>query len=220
VGLVDEMITTDTQVQSENKQQPTPLVQKRPQHNTSRNRMYSSKNSFNTLDFDYYDINDCSTYKNSILTSGEQKVTGGDEAPTSKTESPTMVIVKSNSSSNIAGEVQSLFKPPLASSSLLGQPQQYVTLPSQEQPHSLFRSTSSESIRLKQRFQTTAQQYFEKIRVGICAMDKKAQSQPMKEILCRLDPKGMVLMLRFLLVFISCSLECLNFSKRLQMFNI
>ena len=195
VGKVDKTMSTDTQVQSENKQQQLQLVHKRPPHNTSRNRMYSSQNSFSRLDFDYYDINDCSTYKHTISTSGEQKVTVGDDAAAAKTESPSKVIIKSNSSSNIAGEVQSLFKLPIASSSLLGQPQHCVTLPLQEQPLLLFRSTSSESIRMKQRYQVKTQQYFEKIRVGICAMDKKAQSQPMKEILCRLDPKGMVLML-------------------------
>lgn len=201
VGLVDETVSTtraastETQVGSENKQQPIQLVHKRPPHNTSRNRMYSSQNSFGTLDFDYYDINDCSAYKNSILTSDEQKGTVGDDSAATKAESPTKVIVKSTSSSNIAGEVQSLFKPPIGSSSLLAPPQQYVTLQSYDQQQSLFRSTSSESISMKPRYQMTTQQYFEKIRVGICAMDKKAQSQPMKEILCRLDPKGMVLIL-------------------------
>lgn len=203
VGLVDEAVSvtraasTETQLGSENKQQPIPVqfVHKRPPHNTSRNRMYSSQNSFSTLDFDYYDINDCSAYKNSILTSDEKNGTIGVDNAAAKAESPTKVIVKSTSSSNIAGEVQSLFKPPIGSSSLIAPPQQFVTLPSYDQQQSLFRSTSSESISMKQRYQMTTQQCFEKIRVGICAMDKKAQSQPMKEILCRLDPKGMVLIL-------------------------
>jgi hypothetical protein len=49
------------------------------------------------------------------------------------------------------------------------------------------RSTSSESIAAMRRHPPHQKQ----IRVGICAMDKKAQSQPMKEILSRLDVNGM-----------------------------
>lgn len=154
--------------------------------------MLSSQNSFNSLDFDYYDIHDCSMYKNNTGSSknDEQNGTAGDDVIVTNSGGSTTgkVIVKSSGSVNIAREVQSLFNPPISSSAL--NPQQYVPLSSQEQSHTLFRSTSSECISLKQRYQTT----YEKIRVGICAMDKKAQSQPMKEILSRLDPKGMVLM--------------------------
>jgi hypothetical protein len=172
--------------------QPIQLVHKRPPCDTARNRMYSSQNSFNGLDFDYYDINDCSIYKNNNSKTDKMRNTNGDDLVTTDTESP-RVIMKS-SSSNIAMEVRSLFKPPNASSAL---PSQHnVPLSSQEQPpqQSLFRSTSSESISMKHCYQMTTQatkHYYEKIRVGICAMDKKAQSQPMKEILFRLDPKGM-----------------------------
>ena len=194
VRQIGEMTSsTGATTRAENDQQPIQLVQTRPSHNTARNRMYSSQNSFNSLDFDYYDIHDCSMYKNNTgsSTNDEQNGTAGDGAMVTNAGGSTKVIVKSSSSINIAGEVQSLFNPPISSSAL--NPQQCVPLSSQEQSHSLFRSTSSESISLKQRYQTTLQQKpYEKIRLGICAMDKKAQSQPMKEILSRLDPKGMV----------------------------
>ena len=184
-----------TVVHADSKQQAMQLVQNRPPCNTARNRMYSSQNSFNTLDFDYYDINDCSIDKN--IKSKEEKIAVGDDAVVDGTESPTRAMVKSSSSSNIALEVQSLFRPPISSSTLPPQPN--VSATPQDLPHSLFRSTSSESISMKHRYQIStqhAQHYYEKIRVGICAMDKKAQSQPMKEILSRLDPKGMFLPLR------------------------
>ncbi len=189
--------STGATARAENDQQPIRLVQTRPPHNTARNRMLSSQNSFNSLDFDYYDIHDCSMYKNNAgsLTNDEQNGTTGHGVIETNAGGSTKVIVKSSSSINIAGEVQSLFNPPISSAAL--KPQQYVPLSSQEQSHSLFRSSSSESISLQQRYQTAlqqTQQQYEKIRVGICAMDKKAQSQPMKEILSRLDPKGMVLM--------------------------
>ena len=94
------------------------LVHNRPPCNTARNRMYSSQNSFNTLDFDYYDINDCSMYRNNNSRCDKWKGVVGDDLAVANTESPTRVIVKSSSSSNIAMEVQSLFKPPISSSTL------------------------------------------------------------------------------------------------------
>jgi hypothetical protein len=167
----------------------TPSSQQLQRPKPQQNRLYS-QSSFHAMDFDCYDVNDCYNYSLSAA-----KAALEDNHPSSSTSvaaasstnessmkkkahkdgiSPSK-ISKSSSSNNIAGDVQALFQPQLSSS--------------------LFRSTSSESIAMKQRLlndTSKRQQHHsqQKIILGICAMDKKAQSQPMKEILSRLDTTG------------------------------
>jgi hypothetical protein len=157
-----------------------------------QNRLYS-QSSFHAMDFDCYDVNDCYNYSLSAAKearednpSSSTSVAAGSSTNESSMKkkahkdgtSPSK-ISKSSSSNNIAVDVQALFQPQLSSS----------------HQSSLFRSTSSESIAMKQRLlndTSKRQQHHsqQKIILGICAMDKKAQSQPMKEILSRLDTTG------------------------------
>jgi hypothetical protein len=163
-----------------------------PRPKPQKSRLYSQV-SFHAMDFDCYDINDCYNYSNSNNAVSEGKAasstTHSSVASTSNFHhnsaavgsskslddlSAKHQIIKSSSSNALVGDVQPLFQ----------------TNPLQ---HHLFRSSSSESIPLLTRQYSNPQQ---KIKLGICAMDKKAQSQPMKEILSRLDINGPLSFLR------------------------
>jgi hypothetical protein len=165
-GPASEMSATKPQDQAA-MQRPRP-----PQ-----NRL-ASQSSFHGMDFDCYDVHDCYNYsfekakkekaeRVGSTTTTTNGANHGTLSPSSPSSFSSHKFPKSSSSNNIVGS-EAASGSSVGSTSLTFRP----------------RSTSSESI-AAMRWQQQ-----KKIRLGICAMDKKAQSQPMKEILSRLDVNG------------------------------